>query len=99
MESAALGWLDKRVDVRADRERPVLARYSIDARRTRGHPVRRPATNRRSRSSGDVGRHIVVLDEPAAALGVRQSEMVLSFVRMLAGGGVAVVFITTTWST
>jgi simple sugar transport system ATP-binding protein len=40
------------------------------------------------------GSHIVVLDEPAAALGVRQSEMVLNFVRMLAGRGVAVVFIT-----
>ena len=39
------------------------------------------------------GRHIVVLDEPAAALGVRQSEMVLNFVRMLAERGVAVVFI------
>jgi simple sugar transport system ATP-binding protein len=39
------------------------------------------------------GRHIVVLDEPAAALGVRQSEMVLKFIRMLAERGVAVVFI------
>jgi simple sugar transport system ATP-binding protein len=39
------------------------------------------------------GSHIVVLDEPAAALGVRQSEMVLNFIRMLAGRGVAVVFI------
>ncbi len=39
------------------------------------------------------GRHIVVLDEPAAALGVRQAEMVLNFIRMLAGRGVAVVFI------
>jgi simple sugar transport system ATP-binding protein len=39
------------------------------------------------------GSHIVVLDEPAAALGVRQSEMVLKFIRMLAGRGVAVVFI------
>lgn len=40
------------------------------------------------------GSHIVVLDEPAAALGVRQSQMVLNFVRMLASRGVAVVFIT-----
>lgn len=39
------------------------------------------------------GRHIVLLDEPTAALGVRQSELVLNFVRMLAGSGVAVVFI------
>jgi ABC-type sugar transport system ATPase subunit len=35
-----------------------------------------------------------MLDEPAAALGVRQSELVLNFVRMLAARGVAVLFIT-----
>lgn len=39
------------------------------------------------------GRHIVMLDEPAAALGVRQSIQVLSFVRSLAARGVAVLFI------
>jgi ABC-type sugar transport system ATPase subunit len=39
------------------------------------------------------GRHIVMLDEPAAALGVRQSIQVLDFVRSMAGGGVAVLFI------
>ena len=39
------------------------------------------------------GRHIVLMDEPAAALGVRQALQVLEFVRMLASRGVAVVFI------
>jgi simple sugar transport system ATP-binding protein len=39
------------------------------------------------------GRHIVILDEPAAALGVRQSMQVLQFVRSLADRGVAVLFI------
>jgi ABC-type sugar transport system ATPase subunit len=39
------------------------------------------------------GRHVVILDEPAAALGVRQSMQVLQFVRSLADRGVAVLFI------
>jgi simple sugar transport system ATP-binding protein len=39
------------------------------------------------------GRHIVIMDEPAAALGVRQALQVLEFVRMLASRGVAVLFI------
>jgi simple sugar transport system ATP-binding protein len=39
------------------------------------------------------GSHIVLMDEPAAALGVRQTEIVLSFVERLKAQGVAVVFI------
>ena len=39
------------------------------------------------------GTHIVMLDEPAAALGVRQSVQVLKFVRSMAERGVAVLFI------
>jgi ABC-type sugar transport system ATPase subunit len=39
------------------------------------------------------GSHIVVLDEPAAALGVRQTEIVLSFVERLRSHGVACIFI------
>ncbi len=39
------------------------------------------------------GRHIVMLDEPAAALGVRQSIQVLQFVRSMAERGAAVLFI------
>jgi len=39
------------------------------------------------------GRHIVMLDEPAAALGVQQSIQVLRFVRSMAERGVAVLFI------
>ena len=39
------------------------------------------------------GRHIVMLDEPAAALGVRQSMQVLQFIRTMAERGVAVLFI------
>ncbi len=39
------------------------------------------------------GKHIVMLDEPAAALGVRQSLQVLRFIRSMAERGVAVLFI------
>ena len=39
------------------------------------------------------GSHIVVLDEPAAALGVKQTEIVLSFVEGLRAHGVGCVFI------
>jgi ABC-type sugar transport system ATPase subunit len=39
------------------------------------------------------GSHIVLMDEPAAALGVRQTEIVLSFVERLKAQGVAVIFI------
>jgi len=39
------------------------------------------------------GGHIVVMDEPAAALGVRQTEIVLSFVERLKEHGVAVLVI------
>ena len=39
------------------------------------------------------GSHIVMLDEPTAALGARQTEIVLSFVKRLKEHGVAVIFI------
>jgi ABC-type sugar transport system ATPase subunit len=39
------------------------------------------------------GSHIVVMDEPAAALGVRQTELVLNLVKRLKNHGVAVIFI------
>jgi ABC-type sugar transport system ATPase subunit len=39
------------------------------------------------------GSHIVIMDEPAAALGVKQTELVLSLVERLKAHGVAIVFI------
>lgn len=39
------------------------------------------------------GSHIVLMDEPAAALGVKQTEIVLSFVERLKSQGVGVIFI------
>jgi len=39
------------------------------------------------------GSHIVIMDEPAAALGVKQTELVLTLVERLKSHGVAIVFI------
>lgn len=39
------------------------------------------------------GSHIVIMDEPSAALGVYQTEIVLSFVERLKNEGVSVIFI------
>jgi ABC-type sugar transport system ATPase subunit len=39
------------------------------------------------------GSHIVIMDEPAAALGVKQTELVLSLVERLKSHGVGIVFI------
>jgi ABC-type sugar transport system ATPase subunit len=39
------------------------------------------------------GSHIVIMDEPAAALGVKQTELVLSLCERLKSHGVAIVFI------
>lgn len=39
------------------------------------------------------GSHIVVMDEPSAALGVKQTEIVLSFVERLKAHGIAAIFI------
>ena len=40
------------------------------------------------------GSHIVIMDEPVAALGVQQTEMVLEFIERLKQHGVAVILIT-----
>jgi ABC-type sugar transport system ATPase subunit len=40
------------------------------------------------------GRTLVILDEPTAALGIRQTQSVLTLVRTLARSGVAVIVIT-----
>jgi simple sugar transport system ATP-binding protein len=89
-----IGWLDKRAMYRETTEALAKLSIQIDAGARVAHlsggqrqiiAVARAVT---------WGSHIVMLDEPAAALGVRQSEMVLKLVRMLAARGVAVLFIT-----
>jgi ABC-type sugar transport system ATPase subunit len=89
-----LGWLDKRAMYRQTGE--VLEQLSIHI--DPGARVSNLSGGQRQiiavARAVTWGSHIVMLDEPAAALGVRQSELVLNFVRMLAARGVAVLFIT-----
>jgi simple sugar transport system ATP-binding protein len=89
-----LGWLDKRAMYRQTGE--VLEQLSIQI--DPGARVSNLSGGQRQiiavARAVTWGSHIVMLDEPAAALGVRQSEQVLNFVRMLAARGVAVLFIT-----
>lgn len=88
-----LGWLNKRAMYEHTRNALASLDIKLDARArvaTLSGGQRQIVAVARAVTWGS---HIVVLDEPAAALGVRQSEMVLSFIRMLAGRGVAVVFI------
>jgi ABC-type sugar transport system ATPase subunit len=88
-----LGWLDKRAMYRETNEIVAKLGLSIGARDVVANlsggqrqivAVARAVT---------WGRHIVIMDEPAAALGVRQTGMVLEFVRLLASRGAAVLFI------
>jgi ABC-type sugar transport system ATPase subunit len=89
----ALGLLNRRRMYRETTERLQRLELAVEARR----PVaalfggqRQMITVARAITWGT---HIVMLDEPAAALGVRQSVQVLRFVRSMAERGVAVLFI------
>jgi ABC-type sugar transport system ATPase subunit len=90
----ALRWMDI----------PGMRARSMDSFRTLNLLLPGPATKVAGLSGGQrqaiaIGRtvlwgsRIVVLDEPAAALGVRQTEIVLQFIEQLKQHGIAVVFI------
>jgi simple sugar transport system ATP-binding protein len=89
----ALGWLDKPAMYRKAEEILTSLDLNIDPRRTvaalSGGQRQMVAVAR----AVAWGRHIVLLDEPAAALGVKQSLRVLEFVRLLSARGIAVVLI------
>jgi len=89
----ALRWLNRRRMYKATEEHLRALGLPVDARR----PVSALSGGQRQMIAvGRAitwGRHIVMLDEPAAALGVRQSMQVLRFVRTMAERGVAVLFI------
>jgi ABC-type sugar transport system ATPase subunit len=89
----SVGWLNRRRMYRATDEHLRTLGLSVEARRQvsalSGGQRQMIAVGR----AITWGRHIVMLDEPAAALGVRQSMQVLQFVRTMAERGVAVLFI------
>lgn len=88
-------WRDDRAAEREAEER--LAELSIALRDYR-QPVRLLSGGQRQSvaiaRAADRGASVVILDEPTAALGRRQTESVLKLVRLLAREGLAVVVIT-----
>jgi ABC-type sugar transport system ATPase subunit len=88
-----LGWLNKSQMYRATRETLGSLGLHVDPRT----PVSALSGGQRQMIAVaraiTWGSHIVMLDEPAAALGVRQSLQVLAFIRTLSERGVAVLFV------
>ena len=89
-----LGWLDKK---RMDEEsHKVLDTLQIRIPSTRRDVVHLSGGQRQSIAIGRAiawGRHIVFLDEPAAALGVEQSQHVLELITTLSRRNIAVILI------
>lgn len=89
-----MGWLSKRRMYRQSRE--ILDQLQIRIPSVRQPVERLSGGQRQAVSVGRAigwGRHIVLMDEPAAALGVEQAQHVLELVDRLRHQGVAVVFI------
>jgi simple sugar transport system ATP-binding protein len=89
-----MGWLDRK---RMNREaEAILGRLQIRVSSVRQPIERLSGGQRQAVAVGRAvgwGRHIVLMDEPAAALGVEQSKHVLDLVHQLREEGVAVLFI------
>jgi simple sugar transport system ATP-binding protein len=90
---ATVGWMNKAAMYRHTREKLDALGLEIDPRRRvaelSGGQRQMIAVAR----AITWGSHIVMMDEPAAALGVRQAIQVLNFIRSLSGRGIAVLFI------
>lgn len=90
----AIGWLDKAAMRKGAREKLERLRINIPSMR---QPVAKlSGGQRQSIAVGRAvawGQHIVMMDEPVAALGVEQSRVVLELVRELRNAGVAVLLI------
>lgn len=90
----ALGWMDRSgMNQEANQ---TLSRLGINIPSVRQPVGLLSGGQRQSVAVGRAvawGRHIVVLDEPTAALGVDQSRLVLELVRRLRDEGVAVILI------
>lgn len=88
------GWMDRRRMQRETQEN--LDRLHIDIPSVKSTVAHLSGGQRQAVSVGRAvawGRHIVLLDEPAAALGVEQTALVLALIRRLRDEGVAVVLI------
>ena len=88
------GWMDRRRMQRETVEN--LEKLHIDIPSVKSIVAQLSGGQRQAISVGRSvawGRHIVLLDEPAAALGVEQTELVLRLIRRLRDEGVAVVLI------
>jgi simple sugar transport system ATP-binding protein len=89
-----LGWLDQRKMYREAES--ILASLGIRISSARAETVTLSGGPRQAIAIGRAvawGRHIVLLDEPAAALGVEQSRHVLELIDNLRDRGVAVVLV------
>lgn len=89
-----IGWLDKRRMYRESEE--ILQRLRIRVPSVREEVTNLSGGQRQAIAIGRAvgwGRHIVLMDEPAAALGVEQARQVLELIRTLSSHGVAVLLI------
>ncbi|MFH5823496.1 ATP-binding cassette domain-containing protein [Georgenia sp. AZ-5] len=89
-----LGWLDRRRMIRESEE--IIAGLGIRIPGARTETTYLSGGQRQAIAIGRAvawGRHIVLLDEPAAALGVEQSAHVLELIDTLRSQGVAVILI------
>ncbi len=89
-----LGWMDRRSMYRETEE--TLRRLKIEVPSVKQSVDRLSGGQRQSIAVGRAvawGRHIVLMDEPSAALGVAQSRLVLDLIGRLRDAGVAVLLI------
>jgi simple sugar transport system ATP-binding protein len=89
-----IGWLNKRRMYKQSRE--ILDELQIRIPSVKQSVERLSGGQRQAVAVGRAvgwGQHIVLMDEPAAALGVEQAQHVLQLVDRLRGQGVGVVFI------
>ena len=89
-----LGWLDRRRMYRESRQ--ILDRLRIDIPSVRQPVDKLSGGQRQAVAVGRAvawGNHIVVLDEPTAALGVEQTRLVLDLIDRLKKQGVAVLLV------
>lgn len=97
LRRSPLGWaglMDRR-RMHGD-TRTILDRLHINIRSVRQKMYELSGGQRQAVAVGRAvawGRHIVILDEPAAALGVEQTELVLSLIRRLREEGLGVLLI------